>query len=71
MLSPWSVASPQNSILEKMRQFNKGTDQSAFVQEGWDAIKQEIAKHESAYTPEKCSWMAKQWGKMVATMIPK
>ena len=58
-------------ILEKMRQFNKGTDQSAFVQEGWDAIKQEIAKHESEYTPEKCSWVAKEWGKMVATMTPK
>src|SRR5580700_7247824 len=30
------------AILEKMRQFDKGTDQSAFVQEGWDAIKLEI-----------------------------
>jgi hypothetical protein len=59
------------SILEKMRQFNKGTDESAFVQEGWDAIKQEIAKHESEYTPEKCSWVAKEWGKIVATMTPK
>jgi hypothetical protein len=59
------------SILEKMRQFNKGTDQSAFVQEGWDAIKQEVAKHESEYTQEKCSWVAKEWGKMVATMTPK
>ena len=59
------------SILEKMRQFNKGTDESAFVQEGWDAIKQEIAKHESEYTPEKCSWVAKEWGKIAATMTPK
>ena len=58
------------SILEKMREFNKGTDQSAYVQEGWDAIKQEVAKHESEYTQEKCSWVAREWGKMVATMTP-
>jgi hypothetical protein len=59
------------AILEKMRQFNKGTDQSAFVQEGWDAIKLEIGKHESEYTQEKCSWVAAEWAKMVATMTPK
>jgi hypothetical protein len=59
------------SILERMRQFSKGTDQSAFVQEGWDAIKVEIAKHESEYTQEKCSWVATEWAKMVATMTPK
>ena len=59
------------AILEKMRQFDKGTDQSAFVQEGWDAIKLEIAKHESEYTQEKCSWVATEWAKMVATMTPK
>ena len=59
------------SILEKMRQFDKGSDQSAYVQEGWDAIKQEVAKHESEYTQEKCSWVAKEWEKMVATMTPK
>jgi hypothetical protein len=60
-----------NAILEKMRQFNKWTDQTAFVQEGWDAMKQEIAKHESEYTQEKCSWVAKEWVKMIATMTPK
>ena len=59
------------SILEKMREFNKGTDQSAFVREGWDAIKQEVAKHQSEYAQEKCSWVAREWGKMVATMTPK
>jgi hypothetical protein len=59
------------SILEKMQQFNKGTDQTAFVEEGWDVMKREIAKHESEYTQEKCSWVAKEWGKMVATMTPK
>jgi hypothetical protein len=59
------------SILEKMRQFDTGSDQSAFVQDGWDAIKLEIAKHESEYTQEKCSWVATEWAKMVATMTPK
>jgi hypothetical protein len=59
------------SILEKMRQFDKGTDQSVFVQQGWDAIKQQIAKHESEFTQERCSWVANEWAKMVATMTPK
>jgi hypothetical protein len=65
-----SAENVAKSILEKMRQFNKVTDQSAFVQEGWDAIKPEIAKHESEYTQEKCSWVANEWAKMVATMTP-
>jgi hypothetical protein len=59
------------AILEKMRQFSKGSDESAFVQEGWDAIKPEIAQHEAEYTQEKCSWVATEWAKMVATMTPK
>ena len=59
------------SILEKMRQLTKEADQSALVQEGWDAIKQEIAKHESEYTQEKCSWVANEWEKMVTTMTPR
>jgi hypothetical protein len=59
------------SILEMMRKFDKGTDQSVFVQQGWDAIKREIGKHESEFTQEKCSWVANEWAKMVATMTPK
>jgi hypothetical protein len=59
------------SILEKMRQFDKGPDQSAFVLEGWNAIKQEIAKHESEFTQEQCSWVANEWAKMAATMTPR
>jgi hypothetical protein len=59
------------SILEKMREFSKGADQSAYVQEGWEAIKPEIAKHESEYTPERCSSVADEWAKMVATMTPR
>jgi hypothetical protein len=59
------------SILEKMRQFSKEADQSAYVQEGWDAIKLEIAKHESEYTPDRCSSIAKEWERMVVTLTPK
>ena len=66
-----SAEQTAKAILEKMRQFDKGTDQSAFIREGWDAIKLEIAKHESEYTQEKCSGVASEWAKMVATMTPK
>jgi hypothetical protein len=69
--SDQSAEEVAKSILEKMREFSKETDQSAYVQEGWDAIKQEIAKHESEYTQEKCSWIAGEWGKMVVTMTPR
>jgi hypothetical protein len=66
-----SAEAAAKSILAKMRQLSKEADQSAYVQEGWDAIKREIAKHESEYTQEKCSSVAKEWEKMVATMTPK
>jgi hypothetical protein len=66
-----SAEEAAKSILEKMRRFDKGTDQSAFVQQGWDMIKQEIAKHESEFTQEKCSWVANEWSKMVATLTPR
>jgi hypothetical protein len=66
-----SAETVAKSILEKIRQFSKEADQSVYVQEGWDAIKQEIAKHESEYTPEKCASVAKEWATMVVTMTPK
>jgi len=47
------------SILEKMRQFTPGPDQSAFVQEGWDYMKVFAAQHASDYTQEKCAGVAK------------
>lgn len=28
-----------------------------------DQSAEEVAKHESEYTQEKCSWVAKEWGK--------
>jgi hypothetical protein len=64
-----SAEATAKSILEKMRQATPGPDQSAYVQEGWDLAKREIAKHSSDYTREKCtSWVGKEWAKMLATM---
>lgn len=56
-------------ILQKMREFTPGPDQSAYVQEGWDLAKSEVAKHSSDYAREKCnSWVGKEWAKMLKTM---
>jgi hypothetical protein len=59
------------SVLEKVRTLSKGPDQSAYVQDGWDTMKKEIAEHESFYTKEKCSAVGKQWAKMIATLDKK
>jgi hypothetical protein len=59
------------AIFEKMRAGNGGSDQSAFVQDGWDLMKKEISGHESFFTKEKCSWVGKEWVKILATMRPK
>lgn len=60
------------SMLEKiMRSSNTGPDLSAYVQDGWDTMKREITQHESFYTQEKCSWVGKEWAKMIATMRAK
>jgi hypothetical protein len=56
------------SILEKMRALNKGADQSAYVQEGWDMIKKEISEHESFFTQDKCASVGKEWAKLMATV---
>lgn len=56
------------SILEKMRALNKGADQSAYVQEGWDMIKKEISEHESFFTEDKCASVRKEWAKLMATV---
>jgi hypothetical protein len=51
-----------------MRASNAGSDQSAFVQDGWDLIKKEISGHETFFTKEKCSWVGKEWVKILTTM---
>src|ERR1700675_3291529 len=45
-----SAEATAKSILEKMRQYTPGPDQSGHVQKGWDLAKREIAKHSSDYT---------------------
>ena len=60
------------SMLERvMRASNIGPDLSAYVQDGWDTMKQEISQHESFYTQEKCSGVGKEWAKMIAAMRSK
>jgi hypothetical protein len=59
------------SILEKMRALNKGPDQSAYVQEGWDMVKKEISEHESFLTQGKCASVGKEWAKMMTEMRKK
>jgi hypothetical protein len=59
------------SVFEKVRTLGKGPDQSAYVQEGWDTMKKEISEHESFYTQERCTGVAKEWAKIVATTRQK
>ncbi len=59
------------SIIAKMHELNKGSDQSSYVQQGWDVMKQAIAKRASDYTREKCSWVGAEWQTMVKRMTPK
>lgn len=68
---------PQNaeeiakSILQKMRDSSKDSDQSAYIQDGWDTMKKEVLEHEAYYTQEKCVSVGKEWAKMMATMQQK
>jgi hypothetical protein len=68
--SDQSAEETAKSFFEKMRA-NGGSDQSAYVQEGWDMMKKEISTHESFYTQEKCAGVRKEWAKITATMGKK
>lgn len=59
------------SLLEQTRALNQGPDQSAYVQEGWDMIKKEIADNESFFTQDKCAAVGREWAKMLAGMRKK
>jgi len=59
------------AMIDKMRAASTGPDQSAFVQNGWDMMKKEISEHESFFTKEKCSWVGKEWLKIMTTMQAK
>ena len=66
-----SAEESAESIFEGMRATGNGPDQSAFMREGWDMMKKEISEHESFFTKEKCSWVGKEWAKIMATMRPR
>jgi hypothetical protein len=66
-----SAEETAKSIIEKMRATSQGTDQSVYIQDGWDMMKKEISQNESFYTQEKCSWVGKEWVKIIATMRKK
>ena len=56
------------SFLEKTWTRNQGTDQSVYVQDGWDKMKKEISENESFYTQERCASVGKQWTKMLVVI---
>jgi hypothetical protein len=59
------------AVLEKIRASNTGTDQSAFVQEGWDYMKKEITDNESFYTQARCNGVGREWAKLLANLPKK
>jgi hypothetical protein len=59
------------SFLDKTWATNQGTDQSLYVQDGWNKMKKEISENESFYTQERCAAVGKQWTKMLAAMRKK
>ncbi len=59
------------SFLEKTWTANKGADQSAYVQDGWNVMKKEVSENESFFTQEKCTSVGKQWTKLLAEMQKK
>ncbi len=59
------------SFMDKTWTANQGTDQSAYVLDGWNMMKKEISENESFYTQEKCASVGKQWTKLLAGMRKK
>jgi hypothetical protein len=59
------------SFLEKTWATNQGTDQSAYVQDGWNMMKKEISENESFYTQARCASVGKQWTKLLEVMRKK
>jgi opacity protein-like surface antigen len=58
------------SFLEKTWT-TQGTDQSVYVQDGWNMMKKEISENESFYTQERCASVGKQWTKLLMVMRKK
>ena len=59
------------SFLDKTWTTNQGTDQSEYVQDGWNMMKKEISENESFFTRERCASVGKQWTKLLVEMRKK
>jgi hypothetical protein len=59
------------SFLEKTWASNPGTDQSVYVQDGWNKMKKEISENESFYTQQRCAAVGKQWSKFLEVVRKK
>jgi hypothetical protein len=57
--------------MEKTWTTNQGTDQSVYVQDGWNTIKKEISENESFYTQQTCASVGKEWTKLLVVMQKK
>jgi hypothetical protein len=69
--SAQSAEEMAKSILAKMRDSGKDSDQSAYVEDGWNMMRKEVSEHESYYTQERCAAVGKEWTKMMATVQQK
>ena len=59
------------SFLEKTWATNQSTDESVYVQDGWNTMKKEISENESFYTQQRCASVGKQWAKLLVVMRKK
>src|SRR5579863_220627 len=59
------------AFLEKTWASNQGTDQSVYVQDGWNKMKKEISENESFYTQQRCAAVGKQWTKLLEAIRKK
>jgi hypothetical protein len=59
------------AFMEKTWTSNQGTDQSLYVQDGWNTMKKEISENEAFYTRETCASVGKQWSKLLVEMRKK
>jgi hypothetical protein len=59
------------AFLEKTWTTNPSANQSAYVQDGWNKIKKEIAENESFYTQARCAPVGKQWTKLLQVIQQK
>jgi opacity protein-like surface antigen len=59
------------AFLEKTWAANQATEESVYVQDGWNKMKKEISDNESFYTQERCASVGKQWAKLLQVIRKK